>query len=237
MLPELIHGLGIAVIYFLICVTGALLLHRFFTVPKEVFRKILHLIILGSIFVWTYVFHTWWVAVIAVLGFIAVVFPFLMIAERLVPGYTDLLTERRAGEVKTSLLGAFAMFALVIAVCWGLLGERYLVLAAVLAWGLGDAAAALIGKRFGRHHVEGKHIEGRKSLEGTLAMFVVSFAVVFLVLLIHGAALRFEFIPIAFVTAAVCTAAELFTRYGLDNITCPLAAASVLIPLVTLAVR
>ena len=237
MLPELIHGLGIAVIYFLICVTGALLLHRFFTVPKEVFRKTLHLIILGSIFVWTYAFHTWWVAVIAVLGFIAAVFPVLAIAERFVPGYTDLLTERRAGEVKTSLLGAFAMFALVIAVCRGLLGERYLVLASVLAWGLGDAAAALIGKRFGRHHVEGRHIEGRKSLEGTLAMFVISFTVVFLVLLIHGSAFRFGYIPIAFVTAAVCTAAELFTKNGMDNITCPLAAASVLIPLVTLAVR
>ncbi len=237
MLPELINGLGNAVIYFLICVTGALLLHRFFTVPKEVFRKILHLIILGSIFFWTYAFHTWWVAVIAVLGFIAAVFPTLMIAERFVPGYTDLLTERRAGEVKTSLLGAFAMFALVITICWGLLGERYLVLASVLAWGLGDAAAALVGKRFGRHHVEGRHIEGRKSLEGTLAMFVISFAVVFVVLLIHGCAFRFGYIPIAFVTAAVCTAAELFTRYGLDNITCPLAAASVLIPLVTLAVR
>lgn len=237
MLPELVNGLEIAVVYFLICVTGALILHRFFTVPKEVFRKILHLIILGSIFVWTYAFHTWWVAVIAVLGFIAVVFPFLAIAERLVPGYTDLLTERRAGEVKTSLLGAFAMFALIIAVCWGLLGERYLVLASVLAWGLGDAAAALVGKRFGRHHVEGRHIEGRKSLEGTLAMFVVSFTVVLTVLLIHDSVHGLGYIPIAFLTAAVCTAAELFTRYGLDNITCPLAAASVLIPLVTLAVR
>lgn len=237
MLPELVKGLGIAIIYFLICVSGALVLHRCFTVPREVFRKTLHMIILGSIFVWTYAFHTWWVAVIAALGFIAVVFPFLMIAERFVPGYTDLLTERKAGEVKNSLLAAFAMFAVVIAVCWGILGERYLVIASVLAWGLGDAAAALVGKRFGRHHVEGRFIEGRKSLEGTFAMFAVAFAAVFAVLLVNGSALRPGYMAIALLTAAACAAAELFTKNGLDNITCPLAAASVLIPLVTLAGR
>jgi len=59
------------------------------------------------------------------------------------------------------------------------------VLASVLAWGLGDAAAALVGKRFGRHFVRGRLVEGCKSLEGTFAMFVVSFISVMIVLIAH----------------------------------------------------
>jgi CDP-diglyceride synthetase len=73
-----------------------------------------------------------------------------------------------------------------ICICWGWFGEKYLVIASVFAWGLGDAAAALVGKYFGQHYIEGRLVEGRKSLEGTFAMFVVSFVSVMVVLLIHG---------------------------------------------------
>ena len=235
MLLELLKGFGIAVAYFLICVTGVLLLRRFFTIPRELYRKTLHTIILGSIFVWTYAFETWWIAVIASILLISLVIPVLLLAERFLPGYSELLSERKAGEVKYSLIIAFAMFAIILTVCWGILGEKYLVIASILAWGLGDAAAALVGKRFGRHHVEGKHIEGRKSMEGTLAMFVVAFVAVLAVLFINGSALRIGYIPVALLTAAACAAAELFTGNGLDTITCPLTAATVLIPLVLLA--
>lgn len=38
---------------------------------------------------------------------------------------------------------------------WGWLGEKYLIIASVLAWGLGNAAA-LIGKRFGHYYIEGR---------------------------------------------------------------------------------
>ena len=234
MLIEFTHGLFIAILYYLVCATGALVLRHFFTIPKEVYRKTLHMIMLGSIFVWTYAFQTWWIAALSTLLFIAAVYPVLLLAERFVPGYSDLLTERKAGEVKTSLVVAFAMFAILITACWGILGERYLVIASVLAWGLGDAAAALVGKRFGRHHVEGKMIEGKKSLEGTFAMFIVSFASVLVVLLVKGSVPWFGYIPVAVLTAAACAAVELFTKNGMDTITCPLAAASVLIPLIYL---
>lgn len=117
--------------------------------------------------------------------FIAMVYPILVFAER-IPGYSELLTERKRGEIKSSLVVVFSMFTVLICVCWGWLGERYLVIASVLAWGLGDAAAALIGKRFGKHYIEGKFVEGRKTLEGTLAMFVVSFVSVLIILLVQG---------------------------------------------------
>jgi dolichol kinase len=230
---EFITGFGILLGYFVVCATGALTLRRFVAVPVEVFRKTLHIILLGSIFVWTYAFQTWWVSAIATVVFVALVFPVLAFAER-IPGYSELLTERKCGEIKSSLVVVFGMFAVLICVCWGWLGEKYLVIASVLAWGLGDAAAALVGKRFGQHYIVGKLVEGRKSLEGSLAMFVVSFVSVMVVLLANGSVVWYGCILIALVTAAGCAVVELYTKCGMDTVTCPFTAAAILIPLVRL---
>ncbi len=228
---EFLKGFGILLGYYLICASSALLLRLLITVPREVFRKLLHMILLGSIFIWVYGFNTWWISVMASIIFVALVYPILAFAER-IPSYSDLLIERKGGEIKRSLVVVFGMFAVLISLCWGLLGEKYLVIASVLAWGLGDAAAALIGKSFGKHFLEGKMIEGRKSLEGTLAMFVVSFISVVIVLLVEGAVVWYAYLPIGLLTAGVCALVELYTKNGMDTLTCPLAAAAVLIPLV-----
>jgi dolichol kinase len=230
---DFFKGFGILCGYFLICASAALLLRRFFRIPSEVFRKLLHIILLCSLFVWIYAFQTWWISSLAALIFTAIVFPLLSLAERL-DCYSELLTERRSGEIKHSLILVFSMFAVLNSICWGWLGERWLVLACLCAWGFGDAAAALIGKKYGRRYLEGKLIEGRKSVEGTLAMFTVSLISVFLVLLVNGNAAWYASMTIAVLTAAASAAVELFTRNGMDTVTCPFAAAAVLVPLVYL---
>lgn len=234
MLIEFIRGYAILFSYFIVCASVALALNRLITIPNEVFRKTLHMILLGSVFVWVYAFNTWWISAIGSIIFIVMVYPILAVAERKLSVYSELLKERKPGEIKRSLVVAFFMFAVLICVCWGWLGEKYLVIASVLAWGLGDAAAALVGKRFGQHHIEGKLVEGRKSLEGTVAMFVVSFIAVMVVLLIHGSLKWYSYVPTALITAAVCAVVELYTKGGMDTITCPLAAAVTLISLVHL---
>ena len=233
MMLELLKGYGILLIYFIICASSALALRMLITVPKEVFRKILHMILLGSIFVLVYAFKNWWVSVIATFVFIAMVYPILMLAER-IKGYSELLTERKGGEIKKSLVLVFSMFVILISVCWGWLGERYLVVACVLAWGLGDAAAALIGKRFGKRHIKGKLADRKKTVEGTLAMFVVSFFSVLAVLLAYGPVVWYACVPIAAATAAVCAIVELCSKNGIDTLTCPLSAAIIMIPLIYL---
>ncbi|MEW8978242.1 MAG: phosphatidate cytidylyltransferase [Symbiobacterium sp.] len=220
--------------YFAVCAASALLLHRLARVPREVFRKTLHLILVGSVFVFAYAFPTWWAAAAAAAAFAAAVYPLLALAERYVPDYTELLTERRQGEIKSSLVLAFTMFVALFLVCWGWAGERYLVVAAVLAWGSGDAAAALVGTRFGKHRIETGLLPGNKSLEGTTAMFAASFLCVAAVLSLHGAAGGYASLLIAAATAAVTALVELYSRRGLDTLTCPLAAAAVLIALVRL---
>ena len=147
---------------------------------------------------------------------------------------TLLLIEWKPGEIKRSLVVASLTYAILIVLCWGGLGQKYLVIAAVLGWGTGEAAAARVGKRFGRRYVEGPFVEGRKSLEGTAAMFVVSFIAVLVVLVANGVLPWYAYAPTAAVTALVCAAVELYTKDGMDTITCPLAAVTVLIPLICL---
>jgi len=148
--------------------------------------------------------------------------------------YSELLTERKSGEIKCSLVLVFSMFAVLNSICWGWLGERWLVLTCICAWGFGDAAAALIGKKYGKHYLEGKLIEGRKSVEGTFAMFTVSFISVLIVLLINANVAWYISLIIAALTAAVSSTVELYTRNGMDTITCPFAAAAVILPLLYL---
>lgn len=233
MFHEFMAGFGTLVAYFAVCASCALVLRRRVKMPTEVFRKVLHMILLGSIFVLAYAFCTWWVSAAAAVVFMAVVYPVLALLEHM-PGYSKLLTERKSGEIKLSLIVVFFMFSVLIGVCWGLIGEKYLIIASVLAWGLGDAAAALVGKRYGRHYIEGRLVEGRKSLEGTLAMFAVSFIAVTAVLMANGTVLWYCCAPAALLTAACCAVVELYTKGGMDTLTCPFAAAALLIPLVRL---
>lgn len=165
--------------------------------------------------------------------FIVIIYPLLSLAEKL-NCYSELLTERKSGEIKHSLILVFIMFAALNSICWGWLGNRWLVLACISAWGFGDAAAALVGKKYGRHYLEGRLIEGRKSVEGTLAMFTVSFISVLIILLIKGNAPWYFSMIIAALTAAASSLVELYTRNGMDTITCPFAAAAVLLPLLHL---
>ena len=230
---EFISGFGILVSYFALCASFALVIKKILKPPLEVFRKKLHLILLGSIFIFVYAFNTWWISVLSSLVFMLVVFPILVFFERF-PTYSALLTERKKGEIKASLIVVFSMFSFMISLCWGLFGKKYLVIASVLAWGLGDAAAALVGTYFGKHHLEGKLIEGKKSIEGSMAMFTVSGLSVLIVLLANNASQWFYALVIATLTATVASVVELYTKNGMDTLTCPLAAATVMLPLVEL---
>lgn len=228
---DIVRGFGVVIIYFVIAASFALLVRRFTRVNDEVFRKGLHCILLGSLLVWVLMFTTWWHAALTALIFAAAVYPILCLAER-IKGFSEFITERNHGELKRSLLIVFFMFAVVICVCWGWLGDKLLVLASVYAWGFGDAAAALLGKRFGRHTLAGKHIEGHKSVEGSLAMFVVSFICVCTILLLRGGLPVYGYIVISMVTAAASATVELFSLNGTDTLTCPLAAMATMLPLV-----
>lgn len=230
-MQEFIIGTGGVLIYFAVAASIALACRFFFKIPDEIFRKTLHTILLMSLLVFVYAFETWWLAVIEAIAFAVVVYPILAVMERF-KGFSELTTERKSGELKASLLLVFFMFAVVMAICWGWVGDKYLVLASIYAWGFGDAAAALIGKRFGKHKITWKYLDGKKSIEGTVAMFIVSLVSVAIILLCRGGLPVTGYIVIPLIVAAVSAFAELYSRDGMDTVICPFSAMVVLLPLV-----
>lgn len=192
----------------------------------ELFRKGLHVICFMLLLVVLFSFDRWYWAVLAVAVFTVLVYPILSLVEHH-PGYSRFFSERKRGEVKRSLLLVAFMIVVLMTVFWGWLGEgwKYTIVVAVLAWGLGDAAAALVGKAYGRRYISHRLIEGRKTLEGTLAMLVVSWAAIFFTTLISTHSPWFFCFVTALLVAPVCALVELFSRRGTDTLTVPLSAA------------
>lgn len=112
-------------------------------------------------------------------------------------------------------------FALLILVLWPF-GGRAASVAGLYAMGFGDAAASIVGRRWGRH---GYRLAGvTKSWEGTGALLAVSFVFILIgtwPVLGHAAPLA------AGGAAAAAALAEAPAGRGLDNLTVPITAALV----------
>lgn len=232
-MQELLEGTKAVLLYFAVAATSALGSRMLIRIPDELFRKILHCILLGSLPVFLFCFESWWMAALEAVGFAAVVYPLLAFLDRF-PYFEKLTTERKHGELQHSLLLVFNMFAIVMAICWGWLGDRYLALASVFAWGFGDAAAALVGKPFGKHKIRWKYTDGKKSFEGSGAMLVTSFLTVTGILALRGGFSLPVILLISASVALVSTLAELYSKNGNDTVICPLSAMAALLPLVAL---
>ena len=232
-MEELLHGVLALALYIIIVAGTALTCRVLIRIPDELFRKWLHCIVLGFLLVFVFCYKTWWLAVLTIIGFALIIYPVLFFLERF-RKFAEMTSERRHGELKESLLLVFGMFAVIISVCWGWLGDRYLVLASVYAWGFGDAAAALIGKKWGKHKMNLPFADKHKSWEGSTAMFLTSLVSVSIVLILRGGLSIAGYIIIPIITALVSTLAELCSKNGYDTAICPISAMAVLIPLVYL---
>lgn len=232
-MQQILQGTGSIILYFVIAAGGAIGSRFLIKIPNELFRKILHCILLGSLFMFTFAYGEWWISALAAVIFEIIVYPLLIVLERF-KNFSEITTERKKGELKNSLLLVFTMYAVVVSICWGWLGDKYLALAAIYAWGFGDAVAALIGKKFGKHKITWKCTDGKKSMEGSFSMFLVSFISVMLILSYRGGINMVGVIVISLVTALVSMFSELCSKDGNDTVICPMSAMTILIPLVYL---
>lgn len=228
---ELLHGARIVALYIIPVAAIMLTARKFLKIPDELFRKILHFILLGAYFPFLFAFQTWWISAGFAAGLIVIIYPILALAGR-IPAYSAFVNERRKGELNSSMVLALLTVVLSISICWGIFGEKLLTLACVYAWGVGDAFAALIGKRFGKHKIKLPFADHRKSWEGSGAMFVCSVLSVLTVLLVRGSLEFGACLLIALLAAAVTTYVELITKGGLDTVTCPVAAMAMILPLI-----
>ena len=110
-----------------------------------------------------------------------------------------------------------------ISIFWGGSGREHLYIAigAIMAWGPGDAVAAIVGKNMGKHKLRGKHIEGTKSVEGSVGMAIAAFVCLLPVLLLMSALPWYVSVIFALVIAPVASITELFTKGGWDTVTVP----------------
>lgn len=140
---------------------------------------------LGIYLPFLFAFERWWVSAGIAGAAVLIVYPLLELAGY-IPSFSSFVNERKRGEFKSSFVQAFGIMILSISICWGIFSDKYLVLACIYAWGIGDAFAALIGKRFGRHKLRWKLADSRKSVEGSLAMLLTSLFAVYIILEIRG---------------------------------------------------
>ena len=104
--------------------------------------------------------------------------------------------------------------------------KPYIIAAGILPMAYGDAAASLVGEKLGKTKFK---VFAKKSVEGSAAMFVVSFvsfaASLFFFSVLYPLPLLNSVLA-ALAVATLATAAEAITPRGFDNITVPILSAT-----------
>lgn len=201
---------------------------RFFTpLPSFIFRKLLHIVAFTCFTIMVLTAKSWPAAALTSVLLAVLFYPMLSAFEKQ-PWYDKLFVQKEPGEIKASLLMLFFMFAVVITVVWGIFGQPHIAAAAILMWGTGDAAAALIGVPFGKHKIP-QIAEGKKSWEGSLAMFIVSFLCGFCILFFIQKMPLPKALFCTLTAALFGTLTELLTPGKYDTVTVPIVIAAVLL--------
>jgi phytol kinase len=223
---EIITNLLLLILCYLyivsIIVTAVRIDHKF---PKNLKRKFLHIMI-GN-FVYIIPFFTFTTFPANFPFFVAS--PFILLTLSASPASPFNLKNKISGLADITTGGH--QFGLVLyAISYTILAfffsaKPYVIIAGILPMAFGDAAASLVGQKMGRHQF---NIFSRKSIEGTIAMFTITFVSVTLSLLLFSYLCPFStsiLLLASLGVAFLATAIEALTPKGLDNLTVPLISA------------
>lgn len=200
-------------------------------------RKTQHIAMALSVIVYYYLFAEWHRAAIAALLLIPLAYAALYAMERTVL-YHYLFVERKMrSEYKLSMvLGQLTLVTLFI-LFWGILpgSSIVIVIISALSWGIGDAVAALVGKRYGTHTVAIPGADVKKSVEGSLSMFLIIFPLMFILLLVLTSMVWWFALVSALLTSALGVVVEVISKQGYDTFTLPVSMGSLLYGLMHVA--
>ena len=221
---DYIHPMYETCIYYGILASFAIILRLYLDHKKieagEWFRKLLHTIQFCSIFPLVLCSPNWQSAVFTELLLVILIDILLNIVERIKPGlFGHLINERQNGEGLNSLFYTFLTIAFVMFLLWD---NKPFIFISIVVWGFSDRAAALVGKKYGKHKLFYLK-ESPKSLEGTSANFMVSFVISFLLLIIHYPLIQTLLFSI--VLAFVSSFVESISTNGNDTFTVPISLA------------
>lgn len=181
---------------------------------QEINRKVVHIGVGNVIlFAWWFHFPTW-IGLAASAFFSAV----MLLSYR----YPILASISGTGRKSLGTFFYAISIGILVGWFWPLALPQYAVIGIlVMAWG--DGLAALVGQRWGQHPYQILGIQ--KSLEGSLAMAVISGGVVALILyFVQGGDWQTGMSAIAVAIAA--TTLESVSIFGIDNLTVPIGSAA-----------
>lgn len=162
---RILQGLLYVVGTYFLRASSVLFIRKIVSVPPEVSRKLLHLSAIIVLTVWLYAFANWRIAEITIVVFAVAAHPILLLLlllsiknrpikdQPIASSLSNMSSERSPGELRKSLNASYLMFMLTVGVCRGRLGDRNLALAGIFAWGSGGAAAALVGRQYGKNKI------------------------------------------------------------------------------------
>lgn len=230
LLGAMARCIGTFLLYVVPAVLILLPIRLFTKVPSFVFRKLLHIVAFTCVSLMILAADGWAAAALTSVLVAVAIYPLLGLVEGQ-PWYAGLFVEKEPGEIRQSLLMLFFTFAGVVALAWGAFGQMHLAATAVLMWGVGDAVAALVGIPFGKHKVQLPLTDGKKSWEGSLAMYAASFTCgIIMLVTFQGMPFAGAF-PLAAVAALAGTVTELYSPSKYDTVTVPLVLVAVLLAL------
>ena len=224
---QVLHSIGVLAVFIVLALSILIILRLKISIPSFIFRKLLHIVAFSCVSIMILSAKSWQAAALCAIIIAAVAYPILAVFDK-TPWFEKFFVQKSPGEIKRSCLLLFAMFAVLISISWGIFDRPHLAAASILMWGTGDGAAALVGIPFGRHKIHSRFTDGKKSWEGSIAMFAVSFLSGMIIFLLtqmpFGKALY-----TAGVAAFFGAATELFSPSEYDTVTVPLVIMTVLL--------
>jgi len=204
--------------YILLMILVSSRMPQWLRVSQKASRKFLHAMIGNLPFIIPFFTASIYPALVAA-PFIVVTFvaspisPFKNISRKL-KGLADMTEEgHHLGLV------FYAISYTVLAFLFG--SKPYIIAAGILPMAYGDSTASLVGERLGRTKYK---VFATKSLEGSVTMFLVSFASFTLSLVFFSLLYSFSFVErilSALAVALVTTVAEALSPMGADNLAVP----------------
>ena len=223
LLLETLRCCGLLILFFIVGLIVIAIARAVIKIPSYIFRKLLHTIAYGSTVFVISMTDQWSCAALSCILVALLVYPLIRAAENL-SWFDGFLVQKRKGEIRLSLALFFGISAAVIAITWGCLGKPYVAVASILMWGQGDAAAAIVGKTWGRHPLPLQAVKGKKTWEGSIAMVAVCCLCCFLTMLFMTAFPIWRIVLASILCAFLSTLTEAVSGSEWDTVTVPAAA-------------
>ncbi|OHT09908.1 dolichol kinase [Tritrichomonas foetus] len=198
-----------------IVILTARILTKFDRIPPEIIRKFIHISVSNWWFISSNYFYELWAALTG---------PILFIILNSIATFFDLARYLGMNDRTRNYGLIYFPISLVILIIMEHSGfiTKYMNGMAILVMGYGDGFAAIIGKKYGVSKIHGK-----KTYLGSLTMLITSFIVLSLFSYFYDLGLTNSSSGILtmVITSIVATVNEIFTPFGLDNLSVPIGTA------------